>query len=268
MPIPPQIRDEAESPAHFDACAVSWDASYDEATAAGHVMRARAQAAARLLGDGPGSVLEVGTGSGRVLGLLAERGWSVTGTDPAPRMLELARARLGPGARLVVARAEDLPFGEDRFDAVIAVGVLDYADMAASLRELARVLRPGGFAAISFRNRVAPVHAWNRLIAHPLARAIKRRVSFGERPPMRRRLPLSLRRIRELLSAHALVIERAGSVGVAVLPDPLAQLAPGLAYRSARRAERQPLASRALGTTRIFLTRLAVADTPAPPDIS
>jgi ubiquinone/menaquinone biosynthesis C-methylase UbiE len=72
------------------------------------------------------------------------RGATVTGLDVSAGLLAVARARL-PEADLREGDLEALPFADASFDAVVAVNSLFYAaDMAAALRELARVVRPGG----------------------------------------------------------------------------------------------------------------------------
>lgn len=67
-------------------------------------------------------------------------------------MLAPARAALGDAATLVRARAEELPFEDASFDALTVTYLLRYVDdPAAVLRELARVVRPGGaFASLEF----------------------------------------------------------------------------------------------------------------------
>jgi SAM-dependent methyltransferase len=95
----------------------------------------------RLLGDGSGSLLDVGCGTGSYTAALAERGWDATGVDISEDMLRLARAR---GIRAVHADATSLPFDDASFDAAISVFTnTDVDDLAAVVREIARVLRPG-----------------------------------------------------------------------------------------------------------------------------
>ena len=96
----------------------------------------------RLLGGGPGRVLDVGCGGGAHAAELAEHGWSVTGVDVSAAQLELARAR---GIDVVEADAAELPFEEASFDAAVSMFThTDVADFAGVTREVARVLRPGG----------------------------------------------------------------------------------------------------------------------------
>ncbi len=96
----------------------------------------------RLLGDGPGRLLDVGCGGGVHTAAFAARGWSVTGVDVSAAQLELARAR---GVEVVEADAAELPFAEASFDAAVSMFThTDVGDFAAALREVARVVRPGG----------------------------------------------------------------------------------------------------------------------------
>jgi demethylmenaquinone methyltransferase/2-methoxy-6-polyprenyl-1,4-benzoquinol methylase len=98
-------------------------------------------------------VLDVATGTaGVALALRAATGAEITGIDLNARMLEGAREKLSrghhAGVRLVQGRAEDLPFADDTFDAVSFTYLLRYvSDPAATLAELARVLKPGGVLA-------------------------------------------------------------------------------------------------------------------------
>lgn len=100
-----------------------------------------------LAGDVDGRrVLDAGCGSGPLAAALQAQGAIVTGVDSSPAMVELARQRLGADADLHVADlGEPLPFEDDVFDDVVASLVLHYLqDWVAPLRELRRVLRPGG----------------------------------------------------------------------------------------------------------------------------
>lgn len=105
------------------------------------------------------NVLDVATGTGAVARRLLEHGCTVTGLDQSPEMLRVARARLGERARFVEGRAERLPFDDASFDAVTFTYLLRYVeDPGAVLRELARVVRPGGtLAMLEF---FVPVPPW------------------------------------------------------------------------------------------------------------
>ena len=90
-------------------------------------------------------VLDVATGTGAVaLELLRQKGCSAVGVDQSAEMLAVARERLPSAVQLVEASAEALPFDDASFDGLTVTYLLRYVDdPAATLRELARVVRPG-----------------------------------------------------------------------------------------------------------------------------
>jgi len=98
--------------------------------------------ALRLLGDGPGRLLDVGCGGGAHAGAFTEHGWTATGVDVSRAQLDLARSR---GVEVVEADAASLPFEDGSFDAAASIFThTDVDDFAAAVREIARMLRPGG----------------------------------------------------------------------------------------------------------------------------
>jgi ubiquinone/menaquinone biosynthesis C-methylase UbiE len=100
------------------------------------------EGAVRLLGDGPGDLLDVGCGTGRFSKVFADHGWVVTGVDVSEDMLRFARER---GIDAIRADASRLPFEDACFDAVVSLWThTDVDDFAAVVREIARVLRPDG----------------------------------------------------------------------------------------------------------------------------
>jgi demethylmenaquinone methyltransferase/2-methoxy-6-polyprenyl-1,4-benzoquinol methylase len=92
------------------------------------------------------TVLDVATGTGAVAReLLRQKGCTVVGLDQSPEMLAEARRRLPEKVKLVEGTAEELPFPDGSFDALTFTYLLRYvSDPAATLRGLARVVRPGG----------------------------------------------------------------------------------------------------------------------------
>ena len=94
-----------------------------------------------LLPEGPGTCLEIGCGTGIHAAAVRELGWTPVGVDLSAGMLRHARGRL-PIAR---ADAERLPVKGHGVDAVVAMMVhTDMPGYPAVLREVARVLKPGG----------------------------------------------------------------------------------------------------------------------------
>ncbi|HZO04945.1 MAG TPA: bifunctional demethylmenaquinone methyltransferase/2-methoxy-6-polyprenyl-1,4-benzoquinol methylase UbiE [Solirubrobacterales bacterium] len=139
----------------FDKVAGQYDVLNSVMTAGLH-HRWRERAAQRA-GLGPGdSALDVCCGTGDLALELAGRvtpGGNVVGCDFSEPMLDLARekaaARGASGVRFEWADALELPYGAERFDAVtVGFGVRNLADLDRGLREMARVLKPGGRAVI------------------------------------------------------------------------------------------------------------------------
>lgn len=119
-------------------------------------------------GHPKGLVLDVATGPGGVaLAIRSATGAQVVGLDLTRPMLERARKNLlmreEHGVYLVQGRGEQLPFPDGVFDAVTFTYLLRYvADPAATLIELARVVRPGGVLA-SLEFHVPPAPWWHGL---------------------------------------------------------------------------------------------------------
>jgi SAM-dependent methyltransferase len=110
-------------------------------------------------------LLEVGCGIGIDLARFARHGAVVTAIDLSPRQVDLARANLewrGLPGDLRVMNGERMDFADGSFDVAYAHGVLQYTrDPHAMLREIHRVLRPGGEAILMVYNR----HSWLRLLS-------------------------------------------------------------------------------------------------------
>ena len=102
-----------------------------------------------LIPDPAGRLLDIGTGTGRVLELLGPRVREGVGIDASKAMLALARARLAraelPHCSVRLADMYRLPVADAAFDVAVLQMVLHYAEQPdAVLAEAARVLRPGG----------------------------------------------------------------------------------------------------------------------------
>lgn len=122
---------------------------WDEMRALGLPAQAVEDALLSLVPAGSGALLDIGTGTGRVLELLALRVRQALGVDASRSMLALARSRLaGPDYGHCAVRLADmyrLPLASASFDIVVMQMVLHHAeDPGLVLAEAARVLRPGG----------------------------------------------------------------------------------------------------------------------------
>jgi ubiquinone/menaquinone biosynthesis C-methylase UbiE len=130
---------------YFAARAKDWDRIRSL-----HVAETEVEAAvARALGDRPlGRLVDVGTGTGRMLELFAARADHALGVDRSPEMLRLARVKLaqaGLGAELRQGDMYALPLAAGAADTVIIHQVLHYAQQpSAAIAEAARLLGPGG----------------------------------------------------------------------------------------------------------------------------
>jgi len=131
---------------YFEAHAATWDSIRSM-----HVEDCEIERAiAGLLSDRPlGTLLDIGTGTGRMLELFAPRAKSAIGIDRSSEMLRLARVKLEQagisGASLRQGDMYALPLGDRSVDSIILHQVLHYAQQpGAAIAEAARVLAPGG----------------------------------------------------------------------------------------------------------------------------
>lgn len=148
----------AHLPARYDLLA--------EVLSFGQNARWRRSMVTAALVDRPQLVGDIATGTAGVALQLVERSDAdVVGLDVSPAMMDVARGRLREAeatgrVSLVLGEAQRLPFADGAFDAVTFAYLLRYVeDPAATLRELARVVRPGGRIA-SLEFHVPPAPGW------------------------------------------------------------------------------------------------------------
>lgn len=140
-------------------------------------------------------LLEVGCGMGTDLLQFARGGAKVTGVDLTPRSIEISRQHLnvyGESGDFAISDGENLPFADESFDVVYSNGVLHHTpDTAGAVREVHRVLRPGGQARVMLYHRGSAAY-WGDIIlrhgvlhgellrGHSLAEIMSRYVEFNE----------------------------------------------------------------------------------------
>ncbi|MDQ0383062.1 class I SAM-dependent methyltransferase [Amycolatopsis thermophila] len=137
-----------------------------------------------------GALLDVGCGPGMLVRHLLDTrpgDFRITACDRSAAMIEAVAERTEPGeVELAVARIEDMPFPEGRFDVVVAMGVLEYSAARPAVAELARVVRPGGLAVLSMLNPASPYRIVEWFLYWPLLRLLGRLERLAGVPASRR----------------------------------------------------------------------------------
>jgi ubiquinone/menaquinone biosynthesis C-methylase UbiE len=127
-----------------------------------------------------GKVMDAGCGPATMVKELLDAGYEVMGTDIAPHMIEECQKRFAgnPRASFAVAPADDLPIPDGSYDAVTAMGLLEYLnDEPKTLNEFYRILKPNGVAILTYPHYWSPSRVWNRfthLLAKPLLMVLRR----------------------------------------------------------------------------------------------
>jgi ubiquinone/menaquinone biosynthesis C-methylase UbiE len=241
----------------FDAEAAHYEAAFHGPNWGGYALRSRHTAILDALEGESGSVLDAGMGPGQICRDLTDRGWTVSGLDVSPGMVAHARAKVPEAAdRMVVGDLRRLPFGDEEFDAVVSSGVLDYVpDYAAAVRELVRVLRPGGVAVITMPNPHAPWILWKLLVANPLLRAVKRLRPGGRPAPAKRDRPPAPARFAEIAADAGVEVLSSTYTSFCISLWPLEELAPQPSVRIAEWLERRRALERWCGTQVVVVGR-------------
>ena len=173
-------------------------------------------------GVAPGArVLDVGCGTGAATVAAADRagpGGRAVGLDPNPEMLRVARRK--PGIKWVEGRAEALPFPDAAFDAVVSqFAMMFFEDRVAALREMKRVLVPGGRMAVAVCGAVEASPGYGAL-----ARLLDRLFGCGVGDAFRAPFVLGDAKLMRELGAEAgledaAVVERVGEVRFPSIAD-------------------------------------------------
>lgn len=137
----------------------------------------------------PGSkILDVGCGTGHLAAELARRGFDTWGTDLSAGMVDYAKQHYNPD-RFQVADIERIPFPDNYFDGIVCLGVMEYLGSdEPALREMWRVLKPGGHAVITTPSSICPFFYMDRglirfrFAIRPLTGAIRRMLGGEQRP--------------------------------------------------------------------------------------
>ena len=152
-------------------------------------------------------LLDVGCGAGNLLDGLPTEALDISGVDIVPEMVAEA-ARRHPTGAFVVSDAVELPFPDASMDIVTCLGVLEYIpEPQAVLRDIWRVLAPGGHVIVSFPNRASLFRLLSfveiraeRMMITVLHRLLRRKRKY-ERGPSYTHAQWSVRAAHELLTS-------------------------------------------------------------------
>jgi ubiquinone/menaquinone biosynthesis C-methylase UbiE len=234
------IPDEGRVVARFDGQAPRYHGRYWERTSSGHSFRSRERRLYELFDKPGGTVLDIGCGPGVTVEHLVGQGCQFYGVDLSERMVAECQRVFGhlETAAFSVGRIERLAFPDEFFDAVICMGVVEYiADDAAAVREMARVVKPGGTVLVSLPNRWSPYRMWRRHVFRPAAEAARRLLGRGPRQGLFHR-EYRLGDYARLLAAHGLQAVEAVYYNVKVVPSPVDEWLPGFTVWTTERLER------------------------------
>jgi ubiquinone/menaquinone biosynthesis C-methylase UbiE len=158
------LTEKPEARAFFRSAVVEYDRAHYSARSFMTVRLERVLELVDALALAPGArVLECGCGPGHLVAALLQRDFEVVAIDTSPAMLALTQERAsaiagGSAPALQLASLEQLPHRDASFDLVCSTGVIEYLrDDETALREMWRVLRPGGHLVLSVTNAWSPI---------------------------------------------------------------------------------------------------------------
>lgn len=214
-------RDIVSESAWFDSTAAHWENQYTYPGLRGHLTHKRMALAIEYLNDSQlpagAKVLDLGCGPGIVAQHVAARGFQVYAVDFSTELLARAQYHLNEGTTgrtyLAQVDAHTLPFKDNVFDAILCIALIVWVtDPAQVLREVARVLRPGGTVIITARNRFCienvfdPFYWLWRLIPSALRNWLRSRFDRSENEERKKLKPkhFSIRQFDRMLRSAGL----------------------------------------------------------------
>ena len=170
---------------HFRSTLPYWEEIYADRTVYGRIYQERARRAIAYvdrIGLPSGApVLEMGCGPGVITTALARKGVTVWAIDSLEEMVERTQAvahAAGVGSRVFTqtGHVDNVPFADATFELVVLIGVSEWlVSLRQPLREICRVLKPGGHLVISADNNW-PLHQILDPVFNPALKPLKRRV--------------------------------------------------------------------------------------------
>jgi SAM-dependent methyltransferase len=170
---------------HFRSTLPYWEQIYSDQSVYGRIYQERARRAIACV-DGLAlsagtPVLEIGCGPGLITTAIAQRGANMWAIDSLHEMVERTMAtavRAGVASRVSarVGHIDDVPFADTTFDLVVLIGVTEWlVSLTRPLREIFRVLKPGGHLIISADNNW-PLHQIVDPVFNPALKPFKSRI--------------------------------------------------------------------------------------------
>jgi 2-polyprenyl-3-methyl-5-hydroxy-6-metoxy-1,4-benzoquinol methylase len=170
---------------HFRSTLPYWEEIYADRTVYGRIYQERARRALACIDNVALStgarVLEIGCGPGIIATAMARRGLTVSAIDSLQEMVDRTNAmahQAGVGARVFAqaGHVSDVPFADASFELVVLIGVTEWlVSMTEPLREISRVLKPGGHLILSADNNW-PLHQILDPVFNPALKPLKRGV--------------------------------------------------------------------------------------------
>ncbi|WP_447977158.1 class I SAM-dependent methyltransferase [Candidatus Nitrospira bockiana] len=215
---------------YFDQQSNVYSSWYRADTPDGCAFLERKARVLECVGPNAGVLLDIGCGSGVMSRELAAQASEYIGMDVAAGMIDAARAattdlrnvqfRVGDVTRIDVANRS--------IDTVCAIGLLEYLDDPdAALREMRRVLRPGGRLILSVPYPYSPWRIWEQWVYLPARRALTALVPLRTPYLLTHRF-YSVGEYRRLTGRHGFQLDRVEFYNFPLLPRPFDVLAPGL----------------------------------------
>ncbi|MEE8359830.1 MAG: methyltransferase domain-containing protein, partial [Candidatus Omnitrophota bacterium] len=224
----------------FDKDAESYSDKYKGDSATSHSFSERREKVGQHLKGIRGErALDIGCGPGVMVDQLTEKGFQFYGVDISGNMIEECKKRFGhmEAAHFSVGRAEALEFPNSFFDVVTCMGVVEYlADDAAAVKEISRVLKPGGHAVITLPNKLSPYRLWHKVVCNRRLVDLAKRF-MGRKDPTLVHREYTEEEYRDLLAGFGLEVEKIDYYNFNLFLFPLDKLFGRVAAIAAKRLE-------------------------------